>query len=328
MGKKFLGNKNVVTLLGMIVIVVVLYMFYLWRVRSAVNFKDVIIAEKNIDRMTEIDRSMYKKEGIPDKALIGNVIYNESQLAGKFSGVNSYIPIGSFFYYSSANNAGNIVDKYDLPTAFLFEFDLDKDIVAYNYKVNTQVTYANSVLPGNYIDVYLRIAKSNASGDIKYTFGKLVENVKVLSVKDGSGRNVFTNTNETRTPSMIIFGVEREINKYLRTAETLIGDVEIIIVPTNVNFTDEDPANYETAMTTQELKDYLDEFVDYKEDEEETGAANEGTNVEPTESETETETSTETTVESSETITNTLPGLPKPTESTDTTEETSTEGNE
>ena len=306
MGKKFLGNKNVVTLLGMIVIVVVLYLFYLWRVRSAVNFKDVVIAEKNIDRMTELDRSMYKVEGIPETAIIGNVIYNADQLNGKFSGVNSYIPIGSFFYYSSENSAGNVVDKYDLPIAFLFEFDLDKEIVAYNYLVNNETTYSNSVLPGNYIDVYLRIAKESDAGDVKYTFGKLVENVKVLSVKDGSGRNVFS-PEQTRSPAMIIFGVDVETNKYLRTAETLIGNVEIIIVPTNVNLFDNDPSTYETAMTTQELKDFLDDFVEFKEDDEmpeETNTTETDTNVESS-SEVDTGTETESIVESGEsTVTN------------------------
>ena len=299
MGKKFLGNKNVVTLLGMIVIVIVLYMFYLWRVRSAVNFKDVVIADKNIDRMTELDRSMYKTEGIPETAIIGNVIYNPDQLNGKFSGVNSYIPIGSFFYYSSESSAGNVVDKYDLPIAFLFEFDLDKDIVAYNYLVNNETTYSNSVLPGNYIDVYLRIAKESDAGDVKYTFGKLVENVKVLSVKDGSGRNVFS-PEQTRSPAMIIFGVDVETNKYLRTAETLAGTVEIIIVPTNVNLFDDDPSTYETAMTTQELKDYLDDFVDFKEDDEMSAETNNTTEETNSQTETSTETETESVVESGE----------------------------
>ena len=265
--KKLLGNKNVVTLLGMIVMVIVLYIFYRWRVNSAVNFKNVVMATKNIDRMTEIDKSMYTTEGIPEKALIGNVIYNEGQLAGKFSGVNSYIPIGSFFYYSSKENVGNIVDKYDLPIAFLFEFDLDKDVIAYNYTVTNVTSYSNSLVPGNYMDIYLRIAKESDSKEQKYTIGKLVENVKVLAVKDGSGRNVFTNTNDERTPSMIIFGVDTETNKYLRTAETLEGLVEIIVVPTNVNLIEEG-GNYEATMVTQELKDYLDEYVEFKEDEE------------------------------------------------------------
>ena len=302
--KKFLGNKNVVTLLGMIVIVVVLYLFYQWRVDSAVQFRKVMMATKNIDRMVEIDRSMYTTEEIPEKALIGNVIYDEGQLAGRFSGVNSYIPIGSFFYYSSANSVGNIVNKYDLPIAFLFEFDLDKDVIAYNYLVNNTTSYSNSLIPGNYMDIYLRIAKTSDTKETKYTFGKLVENVKILAVKDGSGRNVFNSTNERRSPSMVIFGVDTETNKYLRTAEVLDGAVEIIVVPTNVNLIDEG-TEYEAQMTTQELKDYLDDFLDFKEDEE---------TVLETETETVTQQTETTTEASSGTVTETneqVPQLPK-----------------
>lgn len=294
--KKLLGNKNVVTLLGMIVIVIVLYIFYRWRVNSAVNFQNVVMATKNIDRMTEIDKSMFTTEGIPEKALIGNVIYDEGQLAGKFSGVNSYIPIGSFFYYSTENSVGNIVNKYDLPIAFLFEFDLDKDVIAYNYTVDNATTYSNSMLPGNYIDVYLRIANDSESKDTKYTIGKLIENVKVLSVKDGSGRNVFTGTNEHRTPAMIIFGIDTETNKYLRTAEKLSNSVEIIIVPTNVNLIEEG-GDYEATMTTQKLKDFLDEYVDFKEDEETNLTTSTSTTTSTTSTTVETTESTESTVE-------------------------------
>jgi hypothetical protein len=187
----------------------------------------------------------------------------------------------------------------------LFEFDLDKDVVAYNYLVNNETTYSNSVMPGNYIDVYLRIAKESDAGTVKYTFGKLVENVKVLAVKDGSGRNAFSHE-QTRSPAMIIFGVDTETNKYLRTAETLVGNVEIIIVPTDVNMRDGAPSSFETTMTTQELKDYLDDFVDFKEDDEmpeETNTTETNTNVESSsgiETETENETENESIVESGE----------------------------
>ena len=219
--KKLLGNKNVVTLLGMILVVVVLYLFYMYNVKTAVDSVSITIANRNIEPMTELQASMISKVDVPKAALRGNVIYSENQVTnGKFSGINSYIPNGSFFYYSSEGSSGNIVDKDDLPTAFLFEFDLDKDVVAYSYSVTTTTTYSNSVVPGNYIDVYLRILKDDGSYDV----GKLVSNVKVLAVKDGAGRNVFVETNEQRTPAMIIFGVDSETNYYLRSAENL-GDV-------------------------------------------------------------------------------------------------------
>ncbi len=259
--KKLLGNKNVVTLLGIVLVVVVLYLFYIWRVRSAVDFVTIPIANKNIDPMKEIDANMVARIDVPKAALRGNVIYTESQVIGKFSGVNSYIPNGSFFYYSSETSAGNIVSKDDLPTAFLYEFDLDKDVVAYNYSVDTQSTYSNSVEPGKYIDVYLRVRTGKTQDE--YQFGKLVSNVKVLAVKDGSGRNVFTQTNEVRTPASIVFGVDSEINYYLRTAENLIDNVEIIIVPTTVDAEIGEGLVPDATLSAEELKTYLDDYVEY-----------------------------------------------------------------
>jgi len=261
--KKLLGNKNVVTLLGMILVAVVLYLFYIYNVKTAVDSVSIPIANKNIEPMKEIQASMIAKVDVPKAALRGNVIYAESQLTnGMYSGVNSYIPNGSFFYYSSAESAGNIISKRDLPTAFLEEFDLDKDVVAYSYPVTTMSSYSNSIVPGKYIDIYLRILKEDGSYDV----GKLVSNVKVLAVKDSSGRNVFVGTNEQRTPAMVIFGVDSETNYYLRSAENLGDMVDLIAVPNNSDniYKTDVP---ETNMPTSELKEYLGKYVEYLPDE-------------------------------------------------------------
>ena len=184
--KKLLANKNVVTILGAILIVVVLFAFYKWRVNQAINPISVPYAKVAIGPRTQITSDMIDYVDIQESAIRGNVIYAESQLTnGMYSGVNSYIPNGSFFYYSSAESAGNIISKKDLPTAFLEEFELDKDVVAYSYPVTTMSSYSNSIVPGKYIDIYLRILKDDGSYDV----GKLVSNVKVLAVKDSSGRS-------------------------------------------------------------------------------------------------------------------------------------------
>mgnify|MGYP006874869832 CR=1 FL=1 len=47
--------------------------------------------------------------------------------------------------------------------------------------------------------------------DGKAMFGKFVEDVKVLAVKDKNGRHVFENSDETRTPAIIIFAVPEEL---------------------------------------------------------------------------------------------------------------------
>ena len=97
-------------------------------------------------------------------------------------------------------------------------------------------------------------------------------------VKDSSGRNVFSGTNEERTPAMIIFGVDPETNYYLRTAESLDEKVDIIVVPTIADsiYNGEVP---DTNTPTAELKEYLDDFVTYLQDEEANANTNQEDNV-------------------------------------------------
>ena len=85
--------------------------------------------------------------------------------------------------------------------------------------------------------------------------GKLIENVKVLAVKDASGRPVFQNIDENRTPSMIVFAVPEEyyvlLSKasYMRTYST-----DIVLVPTNESVKDE-PGELE--ISSEQLKEWI-----------------------------------------------------------------------
>ena len=85
--------------------------------------------------------------------------------------------------------------------------------------------------------------------------GKLVENVKVLAVKDAQGRNVFENTTESRTPSYIIFGVSDEINILLRKASYMSSYSAVLFpVPHGVSVSNEEG---ETLVSSQTLKNFI-----------------------------------------------------------------------
>ena len=84
--------------------------------------------------------------------------------------------------------------------------------------------------------------------------GKLLENVEVLAVKDSSGRHVFENTEEDRTPAYLIFGVSEEIHLLLRKAEYLYSyAVELFPVPHGGSV----PTEGDTRVSTQYLKDFI-----------------------------------------------------------------------
>ena len=106
--------------------------------------------------------------------------------------------------------------------------------------------------PGNYVDVYFK----GVGNDGLLMVGKVVQNVKVLAVKDSSGRHVFENTNEERKPSQIIFGVSEDIHLLLRKAG-YIKNVELILVPTNASL-QLDTEEVVTNVTSEIIREYIE----------------------------------------------------------------------
>ena len=128
-------------------------------------------------------------------------------------------------FYASA-----VVEESGVPWSIILQYP--KGYVLYNMNVTTASTYGNSIYPGNYIDIYLRISRTGNRAEVQV--GRFIENVKVLAVKDANGQAVFANIDEQRTPSMIVFALPEEDYISLKKAEKLVGySAEIIPVPTN-----------------------------------------------------------------------------------------------
>ena len=242
--KNLLANKNVVTILGAILIVIVLYGFYNWRVNQAISPIRVPYAKVTIGPRTKITSDMIAYTEVQQSAMKGNVLTNVStQIVGMYTNINTTIPEGSFFY-------SDVIVRYEeLADSFLI--DIPDGYIAYNYRVNVMSTYGNSIYPGNYVDVYFKGVQ-----DGKIILGKLVQNVKVLAVKDASGNHVFENISENRAPSQIIFAVTDEIHSLLRTAE-YINNAELILVPTNVSYKLESNEII-TEITDTEIKAFIE----------------------------------------------------------------------
>jgi len=242
--KNLLANKNVVTILGAILIVVVLYLFYNWRVSEAINPIRVPYAKVAIGPRTEITSDMIGYVDIQQNSIKGNVLTNiNTQIVGMYTNINCTIPAGSLFYRES------LVKFEELADSFLI--DIPDGYVAYNYRVNVMSTYGNSIYPGNYVDVYFKGVR-----DGKILLGKLVQNVKVLAVKDANGNHVFENTTENRSPSQIIFAVTNEMHELLRIAG-YINNAELILVPTNISYK-VDSNEIVTEITDTEIKAYIE----------------------------------------------------------------------
>ena len=252
--KRFLKNKNTVTALCAILIVVVLIVGYTIRVNNATKPVKIPVAKVTIQPRTEITADMITEINVPQEALKGNYYRNVSSLVGKYSNVNTVIPAGSIFYSEA------VISKNDLPDSSLY--DVAEGETLYYLTVNMLTSYTNSILPGNYIDIYISTKENN-----KALVGKILENVKILAVKTSDGKNVFENSDESRTPYVIIFALPEEQHLLLRKINAInsysvyatnpgYSKIDIIPVPTAANF-DGSEKDIKPNVTSQYLKDYI-----------------------------------------------------------------------
>ena len=241
---KFLKNKNTVTILGVLACLVILYAGYTMRINKKTALVDVYYAKETIQPKTLITVDMVAKLSVPASFIKGTYYKNYQDIVGKYSNYNTMIASGSIFY------SDLLVEESNLPDAVLYNVNEGERVVSFS--VDTVSTYGNSIMPGNIVDIYVKLYDDND----KLVYGEFYENIEILGVKDASGKNVFENTEEARTPSYIYFSLPE--SKYLLFSslnyiET--NDIEVVLVPNTVKFDAKDP------MATEVTSEYLYNFV-------------------------------------------------------------------
>lgn len=241
--KRFITNKNTVTVIGVIAILGLLYWGYNSVIDSQVKPIRVPVANQTIQPRTLITDNMISYIEMPAVAVTNNVQRNSSLIIGKYSAVNSVIPAGSMFY----NDV--LIDEEQLPdSAFTAVKDGERP---YSLSVTTSSTYGNSIFPGNKIDIYMKAVDENG----QVMVGRLLAQVEVLAVKDSQGQNVFENTSTTRTPATLLFGVPEDVFILLKKTEYLRSyGVELFPVP----YGGTSPVEGDLTVDRQELVDFIE----------------------------------------------------------------------
>lgn len=240
--KKFFTNKNTVTVLGVIAIVAILYFGYTYQINKQVKPTRVPVANTTIQPRTKITTEMIKYIEVPGNTLSSNVMLDSKKITELYSNYNTVIPEGSMFYTDVLTTKEQMPDS-----AFV---DVEEGDIPYQFAVDMETTYGNSIFPGNQIDLYMKA--TNDKGEIMV--GKFLENVKVLAVKDSEGQHVFENSAENRTPAYIIFGVKYDVNILLLKAKYL-SEVEVFPVPHGAWVGTEG----QIQVSSEELKNYINE---------------------------------------------------------------------
>ena len=255
--KRFLGNKNTVTILCVIAGVAVLLIGYNYRVNQAVKPINIPYALKRMEPKTKIEPEnvgTIKVSGAFIEQTEG-LITSKAQLVNEewYVHYDTVIPKGGLFYREQ------LVKKQDIPDN-AFE-KIEDGATIFSLSVNSHSTYGNSIMPGNFIDLYIKAVDT----DGKIIFGKFIESIEVLSVRDGSGNDVFADSQAVRNSGELLFAVKNDLFLILSEA-SFVGGIEIIPVPRNASYRDEG-GKTGTRVSKEELIEYILEKVSELSDE-------------------------------------------------------------
>ncbi|HIU11290.1 MAG TPA: hypothetical protein IAB65_01180 [Candidatus Onthocola stercorigallinarum] len=224
--RKILLNRNTVTIIAVIAGVIVLWFFYNMTLNNAINPVRVPVATREIlaGELISSDDIDYVEV---NRSFLNNasIITNSSQLVGYYVNFETSIPEGGMFYSNqvvtheeiSETASDNLPDGYTLYWLNL-EDGLDD-------------TYANSIYPGDKIDLWIS-GRDPETGLIIYD--EFINSIDVLQVIDSDNKNVFDDA-ANRTPDKLGFAVTDEMNKYLIIL--VENGFELYPVPRNKTYT-------------------------------------------------------------------------------------------
>lgn len=249
--KRLIGNKNTVTILGILLCIATLVIGYNLRINKAIDPSTIPYAKESIPPKTFITSKMIGNIKVSSDYVnvATNLVKNSEDVIGKFSTYRTTIPAGSLFYNDM------ILTKEEMPDAGFA--DIDDGFTIYGLAVDKDSTYSNSIKRGDYIDLYLE----EQSGDTEDTdasrqviFGLFIESIRVLAVKDSQGNNIIKNGAANGEPAELLFAVDEENYLLLYDAEQL--GIKIVPVLHNANYTKQ-KTDKDTRVSSSYLRDYI-----------------------------------------------------------------------
>ena len=196
MGKLF-RNKSIVTILAIALCLIILVFAYRYRVDKAIEAIEIPIAAKKLNAREQINEDCIRMVKVSSSMLSSNVIRNKKDILEKFVNYNTIIPEGSMFYNSAVVTWDKMPDSV---------WKNSKIVDGYTVvSLKTSSAYANSLYPGDKIDLYFEGTEGNSSGKSKVIIGKLIEGIEILAVKDSSGRHIYKKGPNQNDVEAIIF---------------------------------------------------------------------------------------------------------------------------
>ena len=245
--KKFFSNPNTVTFLLVIVLIVIVYFVYNSMVNMAIAPVSVPYCTQEVKAMKEITEDSVGFVEISGNFITANgsgLVQSKRNVVGKYVKPGYKISENSFFYTDALAD-----ESIQAKTAFS---DIPDGYTIFPLETDFEKTYANSIMPGNRIDLYF--VGKDATDEGRLILGQFIKSIEVLKVVDEKGYDVFTEaTQEKPKPKYIYFAVPDEYFEYLTIIQKA-GDMEVFPVPRNAGYT-------ENPEPTTIASDFIESFV-------------------------------------------------------------------
>lgn len=257
--KGLFKNKNFVTALAFILIGVVLILGYRYRLNSATSPVKVPYAKVTIPAQTQITSDMIGTISIARDAVNEDLIYTKiDDIKALYTNIESTIYEGSFFYKAA------LAKKDNLPTSALL--DVPEGQTLLSLKVDMVSSYYNSLVPGDYFDLYVKtigVLPGEKNKENEILVGKLIDKIKILAVKTESGENVF-GTGELKAPAGVIFAIPDAQALLMMKAEYFkkldnVHEIEFSIIPKGKSYTAAEGEKVTPTITSDQLEEYIND---------------------------------------------------------------------
>ena len=224
----FRKHKIITSLVLVIFLTLISVRMFNGALAEAASFTEVPVAGRYLKSNTLIDENDIRYINVPSYIVLDSVITDSEEIVGKYVDTYDSLASGSLFYEEL------LVDADSIDNAYLFE--LANGEVAISIDADVKSSYANSILVGQFIDLYYLGKSDNDSFDHSdlLVYGELVSNARVIAVKDKNGGNIDAD-NELNT-NVVVVALNQEDAHIVQLAKA-IGEVSLVISYDNINMT-------------------------------------------------------------------------------------------
>ena len=221
---KIKKHKIISSLILVLLMTIITINMYDLALERSTRFVEVPVCRNYLKSNSLITESDIKYINVPSYIVLDYVITDSNEIIGKYINTYDSLSENSLFY------SDVLVDEEHINNAYLFE--LKNKEVAISIDSDVKSSYSNSILVGQFIDLYY-LGKSNSLyEDELLVYGEVVSNARVIAVKDKNGENIDADS-ELNT-SVVVVALNQEEAHIVQLAKA-VGDVSLVISYDNIN---------------------------------------------------------------------------------------------